>query len=115
MKVRLDGLDRFVEDTLQIPLRERGALEVLHRLDVFRNLHSLLVLYGCHLPLAQRLANLMIVSEIELRADENDGNAGCVMLDFGIPLNKISFAFIVVMVAMERCIPWLSHCRRRTG
>jgi len=36
-------LNSLVEYTLEIPLRERGALEVLHRLDLLGDLDSLLV------------------------------------------------------------------------
>lgn len=79
-------LDRLVEHALEVSLRERGALQVLHGLDLLGHLHRLLVLDRCHLSLPKLLADFRIVSEIELRADEDDGDAGCVMLDFGVPL-----------------------------
>ena len=79
-------LDRLVKHALQIPLRQGRALEVLDGLDVLGDPDRLLVLYGLHLALAQLLLDLGVVAEVELCADQDDGDAGRVVLDFGVPL-----------------------------
>jgi hypothetical protein len=81
-----DLLDRLVEHALEIPLRQGGALEVLDGLDLLGDLHCLLILYGLHLALAQLLFDLGVVAQVELGADQDDGNAGCVVLYLGVPL-----------------------------
>ena len=81
-----DLLDRLVEYALEIPLRQGGALEVLDGLDLLGDLHCLLILYGLHLALAQLLFDLWVVAQVELGADQDDGNAGCVVLYLGVPL-----------------------------
>ena len=81
-----DLLDRLVEYTLEIPLRQGRALEVLDGLDLLGDLHCLLILYGLHLALAQLLFDLWVVAQVELGADQDDGNAGCVVLYLGVPL-----------------------------
>lgn len=56
------------------------------RLDLLRNLNGLFVLDGSHLLLPQALPRGLVVSQIKLRANKNDGNAGRVMLNLGVPL-----------------------------
>jgi hypothetical protein len=82
----LDVLDSFIEYTLQISLCQGRALQVLDSLDVLSNLHSLLVLNWRHLALSELLANLWVIAQIELGAYKDDWNAGCVMLNFRVPL-----------------------------
>jgi hypothetical protein len=79
-------LDRLVEYALEISLRQGGALEVLDGFDLFGDLDCLLILYGLHLALAQLLLDLWVVAQVELGADEDDWNAGCVVLYLGVPL-----------------------------
>lgn len=89
----LDGvysLDRFIEYALQIPLRQGRALEVLDRLDLLGNLHCLFVLYGLHFTLAQLLFDFGVVAQVELRSDQDDWDAGCVMLYLRVPLRSES-------------------------
>jgi hypothetical protein len=81
-----NSLDRLVEYALEISLRQGGALEVLDGLDLFGDLDCLLILYGLHLALAQLLLDLWVVAQVELGADEDDGDAGRVVLDLGVPL-----------------------------
>lgn|SRR5690242_2471233 len=78
--------NRLVEDALQVALCEGRALEVLLRLDLLGDHDCLLVLDGGHLLLAQRLLGSLVVSQIELGADEDDGDARCVVVDLGVPL-----------------------------
>ena len=87
-----DVLDSLIKDALEIPLRERGALEVLDGPDVLVDLHGLLVGDRHLLTLPQLLAHFGVVSQIELRAHEYDGHAGRVMLDFWVPLCAASMA-----------------------
>ena len=82
------SLDRFIEHALQIPLGQGGALEVLDRLDLLGNLHCLLVLYGLHLTLAQLLFDFWVVAQVELGSDEDDWDAGRVVLYLGVPLRR---------------------------
>lgn len=79
-------LDRFVEHALEISLRQGRALEVLDGFDLFGDLDCLLILYGLHLALTQLFFDLWVVAQVELGADEDDGNAGCVVLYLGVPL-----------------------------
>lgn len=57
-------------------------------LDLLCDLHSLLILNRCHLLLPEALPGSLVISEIELRADENDRDTRSVVLNFGIPLQK---------------------------
>ena len=81
-----NSLDRFIEHALQIPLRQGRALEVLDRLDLLGNLHCLFVLYGLHFTLAQLLFDFWVIAQVELGSDEDDWDAGCVMLYLRVPL-----------------------------
>jgi len=85
-----DVLDRFVKDALEVPLRQCRALQIFHRPDLFGDLHGALVGDRGHLPLSQLLAHFRIISEVEFGADQNDGDAWRVMLDFRVPLRRIS-------------------------
>ena len=78
--------DGLVEDALQVALCERRALEVLLRLDLLGDHDGLLVLDGRHLLLPQRLLGRLIVPQIELGADEDNGNAGRVVIYLRVPL-----------------------------
>ena len=81
-----NALNSLIKNTLQIPLRQRGALQILDRADLLGDLHGLFVLDGRHFALAQLLAHFRVVAQVELGADEDDGDAGGVVLDFGEPL-----------------------------
>lgn len=82
--------DCLVKNALQVSLCERRALEVLLCLDLLGDHDGLLVLDGGHLLLAQRLLGSLIVAQIELCADEDDGYARCVVVNLGIPLEPVS-------------------------
>jgi hypothetical protein len=81
-----NSLDRLIKHTLKISLRERGALQVFHSLDLFGDLYGLLVLDWRHFSLPQLLADFGVISQIEFRAYEDDRYARGVVLDFGVPL-----------------------------
>jgi hypothetical protein len=80
--------DSFVEDTLQVTLRECRALEVLMCADLLSNREGLLIRDGLHLPRSESLNRVAVVAEIKLGADEDDRDVGGVMFDFGEPLNR---------------------------
>lgn len=80
----------LVKDALQVPLRERRTLQVLVRLDLLGNLHRLLVLDRRHLLLPQALSRGLVVAQIELGADQDDGDARSVVLNLGVPLQNVS-------------------------
>lgn len=82
--------DRLVENALQIPLCQRGALQVLLGLDLLCDHDGLLVLYGRHLLLPEALLGRLVVPQIELSADEDDGYTGRVMVDLRVPLVVVS-------------------------
>lgn len=78
--------DRLVENALQIPLRQRGALQVLLGLDLLCDHDGLLVLYGCHFLLPQALLGRLVIPQIEFGADEDNGYTRRVVVDLRIPL-----------------------------
>lgn len=82
------SLDSFVEHALQIPLGQSRALEVLDGFDVLGDLDCLFVLYGLHLTLAQLLFDFWVVAQVELGSDEDDWDAGRVVLYLGVPLRR---------------------------
>ncbi|CRK23536.1 hypothetical protein BN1708_013707, partial [Verticillium longisporum] len=64
----------LVKDALEVPLRERRALEVLVRPDLLSTHQGLVVGDRLHALLAQRLEGAGILPKIELSADEDNGN-----------------------------------------
>lgn len=81
-----NSADGLVKDALEVSLRESRALEVLVSLNFLGTNEGLLIRYGLHALLSQRVEGGNVVAEIELGADEDDGNVGGVMVDFGVPL-----------------------------
>jgi hypothetical protein len=77
--------DRLIEDILQLVLRQRRALHVLDRTKFLRHALAVLLPNGLHLRLRQLLAHLRVVTEIGLCADDQAGDAGAVVVDFGEP------------------------------
>jgi hypothetical protein len=76
----------LIEYTLQIPLRQRRALQVFDRSDLFRYSESLLIAHRLHLLRSQGIGGPSVVPKVELCADEDYGNVGGVVLDFWVPL-----------------------------
>jgi hypothetical protein len=81
--------DGFVKDALEVALSEGRALHVLDRLDLLGNANGLFVLDGCHLLLSQTLLGALVVAEIELGSDQDDGDAGCMVINLGVPLQRL--------------------------
>ena len=80
-----DGLEGLVEDCFEPLAGEGGALEVLEGADLVG--HGLALLLGDgRLVLAGEVVDgLLVLSEIDLGADEDDGGVGAVVLDFAVP------------------------------
>ena len=88
--------DGLVEDALQVALCERRALEVLLRLDLLGDHDGLLVLDGRHLLLTERLLGALVIAEIELCADEDNGYTGRVVVNLRVPLHAVSHGIAAV-------------------
>ena len=81
-----DVPNRLVENALEVALRERRAFQVLLCLDLLGDHDSLLILNGRHFLLPQRLLGAFVVPQVQLCANEYDGYAGRMMVDFWVPL-----------------------------
>lgn len=80
----------LVKDALEVSLRESRALEVLVSLNFLGTDEGLLIGHGLHALLPQRVEGGGVVAKIELGADENNGDVGSVVVDFGVPLELVS-------------------------
>lgn len=78
--------DGLVKDGFQVPLREGRALEVLVCPDVLGGSQCLVVGDGLHALLAEAVDGRRVLPQIELRADQDDGDIGRVMADLWVPL-----------------------------
>ena len=84
-----NSLDGLVENAFEISLSKSRALQIFDCFDVFRYLDGLFILYWCHLPLSKLLSDFGVVSKVEFRSHEDDGNAWRMMFDFRIPLRQL--------------------------
>jgi hypothetical protein len=78
--------DSLVKHALQVALSERGALEILMCADLLGDGQGLLVRDGLHLAGAQGFGRGAVISQVELGADQDDGDVGGVVFDLGVPL-----------------------------
>lgn len=81
--------NRLVEDALQVALCQGRAFEVLLRLDLFGNHDCLLILNGRHFLLSERLLGVLVISQIELCANKDDGHARRMMVNLWVPLISV--------------------------
>jgi len=82
-----DSTDGLIKDDLEALLGEGRALEVLVGVDLTGLLLTLLDGDGTTLVLlAQLLLSVVVVTEIELCADKDDGDLGTVVAHLGVPL-----------------------------
>ena len=82
-----DSADGLIKDLLETLLCERRALEVLVRVDLLGLCCALLVGDGAALVLlAQLLDGVLVVAQIELRADQHDGHLCAVVGHLREPL-----------------------------
>lgn len=75
----------LVKHILQLILRQSTALDVLDRTQVLGHSLTILSPHRCHLLLGQLLLYAGIVSQIDLCADNEAGDAGAVVMDLGEP------------------------------
>lgn len=99
--------DRLVENVLEVALCQSGALEVLDRTDLLCDRDRLLVLDRGHLLLAQAFTGGLVVTEIEFGADEDDGDAGRVMVDLGKPLKTVIITGSSRFETLMSCVLYL--------
>jgi hypothetical protein len=78
--------DSFIKHTLQVPLSQGGTFQVLVCSNLLCDNQGLIVGDWLHTLLSQALEGSGILSEIELRADEDDGNRGRMVVNLGEPL-----------------------------
>lgn len=83
-----DSPDGLVEDALEVPLGQRRALEVLAGADLLGAGQGLLVRHRLHALGPQGVEGGGVFAEIELGADEDDGDVGRVVVDLGVPLGR---------------------------
>ena len=78
--------DGVVEDALEALLGEGGALDVLVGPELAREGFPLFVVDGLSAFLLEAGDGVGVVPEVELRAHEDEGHAGRVVVDFRVPL-----------------------------
>lgn len=83
-----DVPNSFIKNSLQTPLSQGGALDIFHRTNLLSDLVGSLPVDRFHALLSQTLLRRRVLSQIEFRADEDDGHVWCVMFDFGEPLKQ---------------------------
>ena len=85
----------LVKNRLEAHLRQGRTLKITHGADLAGVLDRVFILDRPHLFLGQGTHGVLVVTQVEFRANENDGNARRVMRDFGLPLH--------VAVSVLRC------------
>lgn len=82
-----DSADGVIEDLLETLLGKGRALQIFKRVDLLRLGETLLVGDRAALVLLHELiGGLLIVTEIELCADKNEGDVGAVVSNLRVPL-----------------------------
>lgn len=107
--------DSLVKHALQVALSECGALEVLMCADLLGDGQGLLVRDGLHLAGAQGFGGGAVVSQVELGADQDDGDVGGMVLDLGVPLLRSVSGKLDGQLGGGWDVPWLSRYRRMAG
>jgi hypothetical protein len=91
--------DGFIEHALQVSLRQGRTFEVLLGLDLPAARQALFVLHGRRAHLSHALLGCLVIPQIQLGADKDDGDAGGVVFDFRCPLRLL--AIVVMWVQMH--------------
>jgi len=81
-----DSSNSLVKHALQIPLRKRRTFQVLVCPDLLCNDQGLVVRNWLHALLSQALKCSGILSQVELRTNEDDGDGGSMVINLGEPL-----------------------------
>lgn len=78
------------------------------RLDLLGANQGLIVGNRLHALLAEGLKGVGVLSQIQLGADEDDGNVWRMVVDLGVPLHQISadLHVMVVVVVVQDAVPW---------
>ena len=84
-KERVGILADLIKHILQFILGQCRAFHVFHRSQLPRHTLAVLFLNWLHPLLGQLITNLWIVTEIRLRADDQAGDTGAMMVDFWEP------------------------------
>ena len=74
-----------MEHIFQVSCCFRRAFNVFDSLDSFRHLQALFSRHWGHPTLPQHRDGIRILSKIDLVTDQDDGYAGAVMVDLGVP------------------------------
>lgn len=80
------GSDGLVEYCLEAPLGERGALQVLHGPNLSGHGQALRVGDRGELLVPQPLNGVLVISQIQLGAHQDDGCVGAVVSHLRVPL-----------------------------
>jgi len=83
---QLDVPDSFIEDTLQVSLRQGRALQVLVGPNLLRNDQCLVIRNWLHALLSQALKCSGILSQVKLCANEDNGDGWGMVIDLREPL-----------------------------
>jgi len=81
-----DSADGFIEHSLQSLLGQSRALQVLGRVDLLGQLEALLVGDRSQLLLREALNGGLVLSQIQLGSNNEDGHIGAMVVDFRVPL-----------------------------
>jgi hypothetical protein len=81
-----DVPNSLIEHALQISLCERRTLQVLVCPDLLCNNQCLVIRNWLHALLSQALKCSRILSQVELRTNEDDGDRGSMVINLGEPL-----------------------------
>lgn len=76
----------LIEHALEVSLSKSRAFQVLVCPDLFRNDQGLVIRNWLHALLSQAIKCSGILSQVELRANEDDGNGWSMVIDLGEPL-----------------------------
>jgi hypothetical protein len=82
---RNDSANGLVENVLETLLSQSRAFHVFDGLDLLRHLRALLRCDGRQLLLGESVERFLVLTHIELGADEDHGSVGTMMLDLGHP------------------------------
>ena len=83
--------------------------------DFLAALDALRVADGLHALLAQPVERLGIVAQIQLGADEDDGDVGRVVRDLGVPLHAQAVSSPACMRRGRAHEPWRARCQTTEG
>jgi hypothetical protein len=76
----------LVEHVLELILGQSTALHIFDSTELLGHAFTILPPYWRHLLLSELLADARVVAQIDLGADDEAGDAGTVMMNFGEPL-----------------------------